>query len=78
MMDDKAVLEKPNFALVKQQPKTENDHFEDFRIDDGVSDGETDLDFNNDKLMRDQHTDTVFKEASRGKLANNKNQIVLQ
>ena len=52
--------------------------FVDFDIDDGISEGETNLDFHNDRLMKDEHTNKVRADASRGKLAGNKKKFTFQ
>ena len=69
MHPNEAALVEPNLFAVKEQHINANHSFEDYRIDDGVSDGETDLDFHNDMLMKDERTNEVRVNASRSKFA---------
>ena len=71
-----APLERPEALLNRQHPDRGSDQFVDFDIDDGLSEGETNLDFHNDMLMKDEATREVRVEASRSKLVSNKKRYV--
>ena len=53
-----------------------SDGFVDFDIDDEISEGETDLNFNNDNFMRVEQTNDIRVDASRGKLNSDKKRVV--
>ena len=65
----------PENCLDRQIHSHVSDEFVDYAIDDGISDGETNLNFRNDELMRDKNTNEVRVEASRSKLSADKRQM---
>ena len=60
--------------LEKLRRNSGSNKFIDYAIDDGISDGETNLNFRNDELMRDKNTNEIRFEASRSKLSAEKKQ----